>query len=280
MAYHAYNRRPVVLGWYNRVDNQGDMMTCGSLFSGIGGFELGLLRSGLVHEIKWQVEIDDYATKVLEKNFPTVKRYRDIKDVGKHNLEPVDLICGGFPCQPFSVAGKRKGKEDDRHLWPEMFRCIEEIQPAWVIGENVPGFAAMELDKALSDLESIGYETVTFNIPACAVDAPHIRERLWIVANAKSLRWNTLDKSQQKGCAKLNMESIGTFWGRCTDILATLEWPNNKPSSRFIRNDDELSPGVDRLKCLGNAVVPQVVQAIGTLIKEWINDTQRTTTSS
>ena len=125
-----------------------------------GGFELGLLRSGLVHEIKWQVEINDYATKVLEKNFPTVKRYRDIKDVGKHNLETVDLICGGFPCQPFSTAGKRKGKEDDRYLWPEMFRCIKEIQPSWVIGENVPGIVNMELDKALSDLEGIGYETI------------------------------------------------------------------------------------------------------------------------
>ncbi len=162
-------------------------MTLGSLFSGIGGFELGLIMSGLCtpEEIIWQVEIDKFCNKVLEKNFPNAKRYGDIKDVGKHNLDPVDIICGGFPCQPFSVAGKRKGKADDRFLWPEMLRVIAELNPAFIIGENVFGIVNMELDKVLSDLESIGYETATFIIPACAVNAPHRRDRIFVIAHSR-----------------------------------------------------------------------------------------------
>ncbi|MCK9568534.1 DNA cytosine methyltransferase [Candidatus Pacearchaeota archaeon] len=155
-------------------------MKAGSLFSGIGGFDLGLERAGMT--VKWQVEIDDFCNKVLAKHWPNVKRYRDVKEVGKHNLEPVDLICGGFPCQPFSVAGKRRGTEDDRHLWPEMFRVIDELRPRWVIGENVAGFINMGLDQSISDLEGIGYEVGTFVIPACAVNAPHRRDRVWIIA--------------------------------------------------------------------------------------------------
>lgn len=157
-------------------------MTFGSLFAGIGGFDLGLERAGM--ECKWQVEIDDFCNRVLEKHWPRVKRYRDVREVGAHNLEPVDLICGGFPCQPFSVAGKQRGKEDDRHLWPEMFRIVSELRPTWVVGENVPGLVRLGLDEVLSDLEGIGYSTQTFDIPACAVDAPHVRHRIWIVAFA------------------------------------------------------------------------------------------------
>ena len=155
-------------------------MRFGSLFAGIGGFDLGLERAGM--ECAWQVEIDDYCNRVLEKHWPDVRRYRDVKEVGKHNLEPVDLICGGFPCQAYSVAGKRKGADDDRNLWPDYLRIVRELRPTWVVGENVPGIIPMYLDQVLSDLEGEEYTCWTFNIPACAFDAPHRRERIFVVA--------------------------------------------------------------------------------------------------
>ena len=155
-------------------------MKFGSLFSGIGGFDLGLERAGM--ECAWQVEIDEYCLKVLEKHWPSVSRYTDIRECGRDNLEPVDLICGGFPCQPYSVAGKRRGAEDDRNLWPEFLRIIKELRPTWIIGENVPGIIPMYLDTVLSDLEGEAYSCWTFNIPACAFDAPHRRERIFVVA--------------------------------------------------------------------------------------------------
>lgn len=111
--------------------------TVGSLFSGIGGFELGFERAGF--EIRWQVELDDYCTAVLAKHWPEVKRYRDVRTVGSHNLEPVDVICGGFPCQPVSLAGRRQVQADDRWLWPEFARLIRELRPRIAVMENVPG---------------------------------------------------------------------------------------------------------------------------------------------
>src|SRR3990172_3735236 len=180
------------------------MITVGSLFSGIGGFDLGLERAGF--KIKWQVEINEWCQKILTKHWPNVSKYRDIRGVGIHNLETVDLICGGFPCQPFSTAGKRKGKEDDRHLWPEMLRVISELQPRWVIGENVAGFVSMGLDDCISDLENQGYEVQTFIIPACALNAPHRRDRVWIVANARLLRQTEHEKQTTgvKQCGQIS----------------------------------------------------------------------------
>ena len=162
-------------------------MTHGSLFSGIGGFDLAAQWAGF--ENVFQVEIDPFCRKVLEKNFPNVKRYTDIKEFnGKEYEGAVDIISGGFPCQPFSCAGKRRGKADDRFLWPEMLRVISEIKPRFVVGENVAGIVNMELDSCLSDLESQGYETETYIIPACAIGAPHRRNRVWIIAYSKSNR--------------------------------------------------------------------------------------------
>lgn len=158
--------------------------TVGSLFSGIGGLELGLERAGF--EVRWQVEIDDFCTKVLTKHWPDVPKFRDIKALTGDELEPVDLICGGFPCQPFSVAGKQRGSEDDRYLWPEMLRIIEAVRPTWCLLENVPGIIRMALDGVLSDLEALSYATRTFVVPACAVNAPHRRDRVWVVAYADS----------------------------------------------------------------------------------------------
>lgn len=137
-----------------------------------------------------QCEWADYPTKVLEKHWPEVAKWRDIRTLtgddfyAKTGIRTVDIISGGFPCQPFSVAGKQRGKEDDRFLWPEMVRVIKELRPTWVVGENVAGIINLALDDVLSDLEAEGYATRTFLIPACGVGAPHRRYRTAIVANA------------------------------------------------------------------------------------------------
>ncbi len=174
-------------------------MRFGSLFSGIGGFDLGLERAGM--ECAWQVEIDEYCLKVLAKHWPSVSRYTDVRECGRDNLEPVDLICGGFPCQPYSVAGKRRGAADDRNLWPEFLRIVRELRPAWIVGENVPGIVPMYLDTVLSDLEGEAYTCWTFNIPACAFDAPHRRERIFVVGYTESYLRGTSGDYRSKSSA-------------------------------------------------------------------------------
>lgn len=160
-------------------------MTHLSLFSGIGGLDLAAEWAGF--ETIGQCEFADYPTKVLEKHWPDVPRWRDIRTLtggdfyAKTGRRTVDIISGGFPCQPFSVAGKQRGKEDDRFLWPEMVRVIKELRPTWVIGENVAGIIRLALDDVLFDLEGEGYTTRTFLIPACGVGAPHQRYRTAIV---------------------------------------------------------------------------------------------------
>lgn len=158
------------------------------LFAGVGGFSLAASRVWPDHEIVGFCEIDPFCQKVLKKHWPGVPIYDDIKKLKGSDFGTVDLISGGFPCQGFSVAGKQRGKEDDRYLWPEMCRVIEEAKPRWVLGENVPGIINMALDDVLSDLGSLGYETTAFIIPACAVNAPHRRDRVWIIANRTNPR--------------------------------------------------------------------------------------------
>ena len=176
-------------------------MRHGSLFSGIGGFDLASQWMGW--ENIFQVEIDDYCQKVLKKNFPNVKRYGDIKEF-KGERGSVDILTGGFPCQPFSTAGKRKGESDDRYLWPEYLRIIREIQPAYVVGENVAGLISMEdgktLDGIFTDLESEGYQVESFIIPACGVGAWHRRDRIWIIAYNKSAGgWDKIGEHDRQG---------------------------------------------------------------------------------
>mgnify|MGYP003664933058 CR=1 FL=1 len=156
------------------------------LFSGIGGFALGLEATQQIKTVAF-CEIDKYCTKVLNKNWPEVPVYNDIKELTHDKLKAdgidnIDIITGGYPCQPFSVAGNKKGVEDPRHLWPEYFRLIKECRPTWVIGENVAGHIKLGLDAVQEDLESEGYSLRTFSISASSIGAPHQRERVWTVA--------------------------------------------------------------------------------------------------
>lgn len=153
-----------------------------SLFTGIGGIDLAATWAGM--EIVGQVEIDEFCFALLEERFPGVKRMRDIREVRGDEFGTVDLVVGGFPCQPTSHAGKRRGKADDRWLWPDMLRVIQATQPTWVFAENVPGLISLGLDDVLADLECAGYEAEAVVLPAAATGAPHLRERVFIVANA------------------------------------------------------------------------------------------------
>lgn len=162
------------------------MLTHLDLFSGIGGFSLGLERTGGFKTVAF-CEQDAFCQRVLEQHWPGVPIHGDIRELTADAVGPVDIVTGGFPCQPWSVAGRQRGAEDDRDLWPEMARIVSLARPRWVVGENVPGLAGapLGLDRVLSDLEGLGYACQTFDIPACAVDAPQRRRRLWIVAHAE-----------------------------------------------------------------------------------------------
>ena len=161
-------------------------LTTLDLFSGIGGFARGLEATDFF-ETSCFVENEPYCQAVLRHHWPEVPILGDIRDVKGPDLPTrPDVICGGFPCQPFSHAGKQQAQDDPRHLWPEMLRLIRECRPTWVIGENVTGLIRLGLDEVLSGLAAEGYSTRTFNIPACAVGAPHIRQRLWVVAHSDS----------------------------------------------------------------------------------------------
>lgn len=159
------------------------------LFSGIGGFAVGLEATNFFKTTCF-VEQEPYCKEVLRHHFPEVPILGDIKNVKRSDLPDPDpdVIVGGFPCQPFSSAGLQKAQSDSRHLWPEMFRLIKECRPSWVIGENVIGIVKLGLDEVLTDLENEGYATRTFNIPACAIGAPHLRQRVWIIAHSDSKR--------------------------------------------------------------------------------------------
>ena len=160
-------------------------MTHASLFSGIGGFELAAQWMGWSN--LFNCEWEEFPRRVLKHHFPKTKQYGDIKELDATSYAGrVDILTGGFPCQPYSLAGKRKGKEDDRHLWPEMLRVVRECAPRYVVGENVRGLVGwnggMVFEEVCSDLETEGYSVQPFLLPACAVNAPHRRDRIWIVA--------------------------------------------------------------------------------------------------
>jgi DNA (cytosine-5)-methyltransferase 1 len=206
-------------------------------------------------------EIEEFPRKVLRKHWPDVPIFEDVRKLKGSDVGAVDVICGGYPCQPFSLAGERRGKEDDRHLWPEFSRLVGELRPAWVIGENVAGHISMGLDDVLSDLEGQGYAARTFVIPACAVDAPHRRDRVWIVANANSQR-------PQGGARAGNAGGKRSRGIKQPERRSDLQWTAWPPEPGVGRVADGISGRVDRLSALGNAVVPQVVEAIGRMIMD------------
>lgn len=240
------------------------------LFSGIGGFSLGLEWAGM-ETVAFCICLAK-CRLVLKKHWPKVPIHDDIKTLdGTQYRGAIALVCGGFPCQPFSVAGRRKGTSDDRDLWSEMFRVIKEVRPAWVLGENVAGFVGMGFDRTATDLESEGFEVRAFVIPACAVNAPHRRDRVWIVAYANCkcrthpifTRNNVAErriwtKTQWRENRKfLEMASVG---GKI--------YCKRMDKSKGNRMDDGFQDWPYRLKQLGNSVVPQVVEIIGRAIMQ------------
>jgi DNA (cytosine-5)-methyltransferase 1 len=194
-----------------------DMLTHFSLFTGIGGLDIAAEWAGFttVGQCEWA----DYPTKVLEKHWPEVPRWRDIREVTAESVRnrgigAIDVISGGFPCQPFSVAGNQKGKEDDRYLWPEMLRVIRELAPRWVIGENVPGILSIAADDVCKDLEREGYEVGIFDFEAASVGAPHRRERIFFVAhtNCNSSRPRGPEPTRQQRPARFTNGCINMGW--------------------------------------------------------------------
>lgn len=254
----------------------------GSLFSGIGGFDLAAEWAG------WQnafhCEWNDFGQKILKHYWPNAESYGDItKTDFTIWRDRIDVLTGGFPCQPYSLAGKRLGKEDERHLWPEMLRAIREIQPRYIVGENVYGLVnwngGLVFHEVQTDLENEGYEVQPVILPACAVNAPHKRERVWFVAHkntnhsangrAKTSREQefnryagTTSKVFTKPIADTNTGRFKECWpkwftsGKLTQDYGLTSEPG------ICRGDDGFPHRVDRLKALGNAIVPQVAYQI------------------
>lgn len=223
-----------------------------SLFTGIGGLDLAAEWAGF--ETVGQCEWADYPTKVLEKHWPNTQRWRDIREITRTSIRnrgvpAITVMSGGDPCQPHSTRGKRNGTCDDRYYWPEMFRVIEENKPTWVINENVAGSISNGVvDEKIHDLETAGYEAVPFAIPAVSVGAFHKRERIFIIANASSVglsRWK-----QGKLLEKTSEGQSQILFGH-----GKYGW-NSIPTPGICRGIDGIPNRMDRLKCLGNAVVP------------------------
>lgn len=228
-----------------------------SAFSGIGGLDLGLERAGM--RCVAQIEIDPFCQKVLARHWPHVPKFGDIRDVGKdrkYQLPSADLIVGGYPCQPYSCSGEHRGAEDDRHLWPEYFRIIDELTPAWVVGENVPGITTTILDDVLSDLAGIGYATAVFIIPACAVNALHRRDRVFTISHTVKIPIASRVGIQRKHTTA--KESV--FAARPGE---SLERAREASRAAYNRVANGLPNRVDRLAALGNAVHPDVAEWIG-----------------
>jgi DNA (cytosine-5)-methyltransferase 1 len=271
-------------------------LTFGSLFAGIGGIDLGFERCGM--ECKWQVEIDDYAQKVLAKHWPEAHRERDIRECSTRNLGRVDIIAGGFPCQDISYAGLGAGLDGERSgLFFEAVRLVRELQPRAVVLENVAALLTRGLDRVLGTLAEIGYDAEWHCIPAAYVGAPHIRDRVFILGYANCGRresggdaWETARHRLPTGAASSHASSMAdtdlqhgerwaesqqppsegwqtrleSFW-RGSDAIAGLS-SNWSVEPDICRVAHGIPARVDRLRGLGNAVVPQVAEYVGRMV--------------
>lgn len=213
-------------------------------------------------------EQDKFCQKVLRKHWPDVRVYDDVRTLPTDELPAIELIHGGYPCQPFSGAGKRKGAADERHLWPEMLRVIRGLKPAWVVGENVAGHITLGLDDVLNDLEDEGYKTRAFVFSAFAVGARHERQRVFVVANAEGQRCNNGDDGKDKRKADRTKHPLTNNRGAFGRLEAG-GWP---PEPGVCRVANGIPDRVDRLRALGNAVVPQQAYPIFAAIAETYND--------
>jgi DNA (cytosine-5)-methyltransferase 1 len=237
-------------------------LTVGSLFAGIGGIDLGLQRAG--HRIVWHSEIDKFATRVLEKHFPGVPNLGDVTKIEWRHVPYVDIIAGGYPCQPFSTAGKRKGAKDARHLWPYFLDAIRTIRPRYALLENVRGHLTLGFGDVLADLAACGYSAEWQVIPASSVGAPHRRDRLFVVAYPQSESGDGRGLVY-RGETATNREAVHEQIRRGSRITGRSSWETEPDVGRVAYG---VSARVDRLRGLGNAVVPQVAEWVGRLIAE------------
>lgn len=233
-----------------------------SLFAGIGGLDLGLERAGM--ECVAQVEIDDFCQKVLQKHWPDVPKYKDVRDVGKHNLPTANLICGGFPCQDVSLAGKQLGLNGERSiLWREYFRIICEIRPEWIVAENVVGLLSANngdfFGMVLRDLAQAGYDAQWRVLRASQFFAPHSRERVIVIAYPNQIRQRDVFSHNAWVQTKEKPQLWDTFRANGRQVFV-------ETAHRVLGDYDGLPVELDRLGALGNAVVPQVAEFIGRCI--------------
>ena len=301
------------------------------LFSGIGGFSLGLEATGYFDTVAF-CDYDSYCQKVLRKHWPWVTIYDDVKELNSERLQAnghnkIDIITGGYPCQPFSIAGRQKGEQDSRHVWPEMFRLVKELRPTWVIGENVSGHIKLGLDTVLENLESEGYSARAFSISASSIGAVHQRERVWILAhsgctqhegsffgsqdedetrkettnkferssetsyfdvadtesivsNGREHRQHTEERNtegqarrESSNVANTDIEGLEGRWSQCElregqeeGKIGWSQWWESEPSVGRVAHG--VPKRVDRLKSLGNSLVPMIPYYIGMTIKK------------
>ena len=257
------------------------MYTFGSLFAGIGGVDLGFERAGL--ECKWQVEIDDYATKVLEKHWPNVSRWRDVKTFPPEDKQDwnVDIIAGGFPCQDISTAGKGAGLNGERSgLFFQIIRLARQLRPKAIVLENVSALLVRGMGDVLGELAEVGYDSEWHCLPAAGVGAPHRRDRVFIIACKK----NVADSSSER-------QPRQRLHGRCFSKKKNQDGQANRfiDSSERKENNWHAEPNVgrvangvparvDRLKCLGNAVVPQVAEVVANILLEKLEELDASST--
>ncbi len=228
-------------------------VTVGGVCSGIGGIELGLQRAGF--DIRWMCEPAPFPAAVLKKHWPDVPNHGDITTLDWSTVERVDLICGGYPCQPFSFAGNRAGAEDERHLWPFMRDAVRVLRPQFVLIENVPGHLSLGFDRVLADLAGLGFDAEWSTVSACAMGAPYPRTRLFCLAHStRNDEPNQVPHRWRETFAHEPRRGRGRTWSNRWLSEPRVGRVAYGVSSRLVR---------DPLAALGNAVVPEVTQFIG-----------------